>query len=239
MDMVQKTVVLIPTYNEGESIQELLRRLLQLYPGMDILVIDDNSPDGTGNLIEEFRKRHARVHILHRKAKLGLAHAYQEGFSWVLQREYDYVVLMDGDLSHQPCHISEMLRKVQNGVDVVIGSRYVKGGSAEGWAVWRFLISRMGNIYSRLILGLEIQDLTSGFKCMKTEALKAIDFFAMRSNGYVFQIELAFLLLNNGFRVEEYPIKFLGRVKGRSKLSLGLFLEALCMVLRLKFNAKK
>ncbi len=234
-----KTVILIPTYNEGENIRGLIGQILELYPDMDILVIDDNSPDGTGRIAEQFCRQHQNVHVLHRKAKLGLAHAYQEGFAWVLQRDYDYLVLMDGDLSHHPRYISEMLKRIQNGADVVIGSRYARGGKAEAWALWRFLISRMGNIYSRFVLGSDIQDLTSGFRCLRKEALQGIDFFKMQSNGYVFQIEMTFLLVRNGFRLEEYPITFFGRRKGRSKLSLRLFTEALCLVLKLRFTGKK
>ncbi len=241
MGMFSKIIALIPTYNEKENICLLLQELIRLYPGMDILVIDDNSPDGTGKAVEDFSREEPNVHILHRKAKLGLAQAYQEGFDWVLARDYDYLVLMDGDLSHQPGYIAAMLDFIRNGggYDVVIGSRYVDGGRADDWAFWRFVASRLGNIYSRFVLGLAIRDLTSGFKCLKKEALSGIDYRSMRSNGYVFQVEMVFLLLESGFRVKEYPIIFPGRKKGRSKLSLRLFIEAFCLIPRLRFGRKK
>jgi dolichol-phosphate mannosyltransferase len=203
---------------------------------MDILVIDDNSPDGTGQKVEQFRQQHQNVHVLHRRSKLGLAPAYQEGFAWVMQREYDYLVLMDGDLSHNPRYISAMLKRVKDGAGVVIGSRYVSGGKAEDWALWRFLISRMANICSRLVLGLAVQDLTSGFKCLKRETLGSIDFSKMQSNGYAFQIEMAYLCSKGGFSIEEYPIVFFGRKKGKSKLSFRLLVEAFFLVLRLRFT---
>ncbi|HTY44759.1 MAG TPA: polyprenol monophosphomannose synthase [Patescibacteria group bacterium] len=234
-----KTVILIPTYNERDNIRGLIEGIVALYPQADILAIDDNSPDGTGQAIVQLCQQHPHIYAIHRNKKSGLASAYLEGLAWASQRPYEYFVLMDADFSHHPRYIAKLLEKAQGGVDVVIGSRYAPAGKTEGWSVWRLVLSRLANYYSRRLLGLHVRDLTSGFKCLRKRVLEGVNFSMIRSNGYAFQIEMAYFCWKKGFRVEEYPITFFGRKKGKSKLSFRLLVEAFFLVLRLRFTGDR
>lgn len=219
-----EALVCLPTYNERENLPSIVEELLRVTP-VDILVIDDNSPDGTGAVADGIAEKEPRVHVLHRPGKQGLGKAYIAGFRWGLSRNYRYIFEMDADFSHQPRYIPEFLRAIQDH-DLVLGSRYVDGGGTENWSKMRETISRGGSLYARTILGLPIQDLTGGFKCFRREVLEAIDLDAIECTGYAFQIELTYRAHQLGFRVKEIPIVFFERVAGASKMSRKIFLEA-------------
>lgn len=230
-----QTLVIIPTYNERENIEALLTQVLQQQADVHVLVVDDNSPDGTAELVEEFgRSKHpGQVHLLKRLGKLGLGTAYVEGFKWALARQYDYVVQMDADFSHNPIYLSDFLREIERS-DVVLGSRYIPGGGVKGWGLLRQLISKGGNIYARTILRLPFRDLTGGYKCFRREVLEAIGLDEIRARGYAFQIETTYRAICKGFTVTEIPIIFEDRVRGKSQFSSEIFLEAMAAVWRLR-----
>lgn len=218
-------LVCLPTYNERENIQSIIEEILHSAP-VDILVIDDNSPDGTGQVADLIASRERRVHVLHRAGKEGLGRAYIAGFQWALSRHYKYILEMDADFSHQPRYLPEFLRAIER-YDLVLGSRYVEGGGTENWSKGRKLISKGGSLYARTILGLPVQDLTGGFKCFRREVLEAIDLESVQSTGYAFQIELTYRAYKHGFRVKEIPILFYERIAGNSKMNRKIVLEAI------------
>lgn len=224
-----KVMAVIPTYNEAENLPTLIGELLALdIPGLQILIVDDNSPDGTGELADDLARRHADVvHVLHRPGKLGLGTAYIAGFGYALAQGADYVVQMDADFSHSPSYIPQFLQAIE-GYDVVIGSRYVSGGKLdERWSWWRYLLSWWANVvYTRLILGLRVKDATAGFKCWRRATLEGIGLDRVRSNGYVFQVEMAYLTEKLGYRFFEIPIYFEDRRIGRSKMTVPVKIEA-------------
>jgi dolichol-phosphate mannosyltransferase len=224
-----KTMVVIPTYNEAENLPKMVGELLALgLPGLEILVVDDNSPDGTGKIADDLAGRYPdRVHVIHRSGKLGLGTAYVTGFHYALDRGADLIVQMDADFSHSPGYIPEFVEASQ-GSDVVVGSRYVAGGRLdERWSWWRYLLSWWANsVYTRLILGLKVKDSTAGFKCWRRATLEGIGLERVRSNGYVFQVEMAYLTEKMGYRFLEIPIYFEDRRIGRSKMSVPVKLEA-------------
>ena len=220
-----EALVCLPTYNERENLPSIIEELLRVTP-VDILVIYDNSPDGTGAVADGIALKEPRVHVLHRPGKQGLGKAYIAGFRWGLARNYRYIFEMDADFSHQPRYIPEFLRAIQD-YYLVLGSRYVEGGGTENWSKVRETISRGGSLYARSILGMSIRDLTCGFKCFRREVLEAIDLDAIECTGYAFQIELTYRAHQLGFRVKEIPIVFYERVAGASKMSRKIVLEAI------------
>ncbi len=227
-----KVLVIIPTYNEADNIAALLKEVRSLSVDPDVLVIDDNSPDGTARIVKTIQEKDKKIHLLERPKKMGLGSAYITGFKWAIERGYDVVVEMDADFSHDPKDIERMVENLEN-CDVVIGSRYVKGVSVVNWPISRLLLSYFANLYARIFTGVNIKDLTSGFKAIKVECLKSIDLNKIKSDGYAFQIEIHFYLWVKGFKVCEMPIIFVERRAGKSKLNRGIIWEAFWMVLRL------
>ncbi len=230
-----KALVCVPTYNECENILPILGAILTENPSVNILVIDDNSPDGTAKLVENLMKTESRVHLLSRQGKEGLGKAYLAGFSWALKNSYDVVVEMDADFSHRPVDLKKILEAIVNR-DFVIGSRYVEGGSTLNWGIVRKIISRGGSIYSRLILGFPVNDWTGGFNAWKKNVLEAIHLDQVGSEGYSFQIELKFRACKQKFKFQEVPILFEDRRVGQSKMRFRIVIEALWRVwiMRLK-----
>lgn len=228
-------LIIIPTYNEAENLERLLDAVFEVQPDVHVLVVDDGSPDGTGDIADRRAGEDERVHVTHRQGKLGLGTAYIAGFKWALERDYPRVFEMDCDFSHQPKYIPDFLRASQS-ADLVLGSRYVRGGGTENWGWTRQLTSRGGNLYARLILGLPYKDLTGGFKCFRREVLEAMDLDSIASVGYAFQIELTYRAHKAGFRVTEVPIIFPDREQGESKMSSGIVGEAMRNVLKLRFS---
>ncbi len=230
-----KTMIVVPTYNEGENLPRLIEQLEGLGPGLDALVVDDNSPDGTGRLAEELAVSRPWIHVMHRPGKQGLGTAYVEGFRYALDKGYDVIGEMDADLSHNPVFLPTMLRALAN-ADLVLGSRYVPGGGVSNWGVMRKAISWGGSSYARIILGIGVRDLTGGFKLFRREVLEKLSLDTVRSNGYSFQIELTYRAVRRGYRVVEVPIIFEDRRVGKSKLSRQVVLEAMLMVPRLRLE---
>ena len=234
--MADKVLIVVPTYNERDNVDEVVREFCKPLPGAELLFIDDNSPDGTGLRLDELAAGDPRVHVLHRPGKLGLGTAYLDGFRWGLARDYDYLFEMDADFSHDPQYLPAMLARAREGADVVIGSRYVEGGGTRNWGVGRKVLSRGGSLYARTVLGVKIRDVTAGFICYRRKALEALDLAAIKSNGYSFQIEMKYRALAAGLKVAEVPIVFVDRRVGASKMSRKIFAEALTMVWRLRFG---
>ncbi len=224
--MAHRVLVIVPTYNERENLPRFLEELLALPLHLQVLVVDDNSPDGTGRLAEELSRKEPRLQVLHRPRKMGLGSAYREGFAWALQRDFDRVVEMDADFSHDPRALPKLIA-ASDEVDLVIGSRYVSGGGTVGWGALRRFISQGGCLYARLILGTPIRDLTGGFKCFRRRVLEAIDLGEVASEGYSFQIEMNYRVLKGGFSVKEIPILFTDRRVGKSKMSWRIFWEGI------------
>jgi dolichol-phosphate mannosyltransferase len=222
----RRALVCVPTYNEKENVVAIVEAILAAAPEVDVLVIDDNSPDGTGRLADGIATRQPRVHVLHRAGKEGLGKAYLAGFAWALARDYGLVLEMDADFSHDPGYLPAMLEAARE-ADLVLGSRYVPGGGTVNWGALRKLISRGGSLYARTILGIPIRDLTGGFKCFRREVLEAIDLPTVECSGYAFQIELTYRTIRKGFRIREIPIVFVDRRVGHSKMSRRIVLEAL------------
>lgn len=230
-------LVVTPTYDERENLSPFLDSVFATAPDAHVLVVDDASPDGTGELADEIAARDARVHVLHRPHKAGLGTAYRDAFAWALARTYDIVVEMDADLSHDARYLPSFVRAIAEGADLVIGSRGVVGGGVVGWGPVRHAISRGGSFYSRTILGAAVRDMTSGFKAYTRRALERIDTPSLRSNGYAFQIETTHRALLAGLSVVEVPIVFVDRRAGRSKLSRKVFAEAVYRVCALRLSA--
>lgn len=226
-------LVIIPTYNEMENIQKLVPQVLAQDPRIDILVIDDNSPDGTGAVVEKMLKRNRRLNLLKRPNKMGLGTAYVEGFRYALEKRYDIIFEMDADFSHDPNEIPRFLEAIE-GYDLVIGSRYVRGVNVVNWPMFRLLLSWSANLYTRIVTGLPVKDATSGYKCFKRKVLEAMDLDRIHSDGYAFQIEVDFKAWKKGFRVLEIPIVFVDRNAGVSKMSPGIIHEAAWMVWKLR-----
>lgn len=230
--MGSDTLVIIPTYNEKENLPQILERLLALLVKVDVLVVDDNSPDGTGELADEFAMRESRVHVLHREVKDGLGRAYCAGFLWALERNYEFIFEMDGDLSHNPADIPAFLEAAKN-ADLVVGSRYSNGIRVINWPLNRLMLSLTAAKYVQLITGMRVTDPTGGYKCFRRKTLQLLDLENVRSNGYSFQIEMTHKVWRQGLRVVEVPIIFTDRFQGRSKMSWNIVEEALMMVWRL------
>jgi dolichol-phosphate mannosyltransferase len=235
--MTQRVLIITPTYNERDNLETFLSLVFGALPTVHVLVVDDNSPDGTGKLADEIASKDERVKVLHRPGKMGLGTAYLAGFRWALQDDYAIVFEMDTDLSHDPKYIPDFLRAIDAGADMVIGSRSVDGGGVEGWGPGRHLLSKGGSLYARTILGVSVRDLTAGYKAFTRRALEAIELDRVQSNGYSFQIELTYRLLNKGFKVVEIPTIFVDRRVGQSKMSRKIFAEAIGMVWKLRASA--
>ena len=233
--MPERGLVIIPTYNERDNIARLIEQVLARDDRLDVLVVDDGSPDGTGAVVDRIKASNARVDVIHRARKLGLGTAYIAGFKWALAREYSLVFEMDADFSHDPAHLPQFLEAVQ-GADLVLGSRYRNGRvTVVNWPVGRLLLSYAANVYARVITGLQLFDSTGGFKCFRREVLQAIPLDAVRSSGYAFQIEMNFRAWKKGFRIVEIPIVFVDRTEGESKMSKKIVREAVWMVWRLRW----
>lgn len=230
-----RAVICLPTYNERENLPRVLDALEPF--GVEVLVIDDNSPDGTGDLADRLAADRDWVSVLHRERKEGLGPAYLAGFRRALSGDAEYVLEMDADLSHDPEAVPRLIEACVNGADVALGSRYVEGGGTENWGRSRRLVSAGGSLYARTLLGVDIRDLTGGFKCFRRAVLEQIDLEAVTSKGYAFQIELTYRALRAGFRVVEVPIVFVDRTHGTSKMSRTIFLEAVARVPLLRLAA--
>ena len=224
------TLVVVPTYNEKENVNRMATTVLDASPHVDVLFVDDNSPDGTGEIADALARSHDRVHVLHRKAKEGLGRAYLAGFRWALERDYRFVMEMDCDFSHDPAEIPNFRDKALAGADLVLGSRYVGGIRVINWPLSRLMLSRGAGIYVQLVTGMPFSDPTGGFKCFRRELLESYDFDTVKSNGYGFQIEMTHKAWMRGFRIEEIPIVFEDRTAGESKMSGNIVYEALWVV---------
>ncbi len=233
-----KTLICVPTYNERENLPLLIDAIFAEVPQVEILVIDDNSPDGTGQIADEISSKNPHVHVLHRAGKQGLGRAYIAGFQWALARDYELVFEMDCDFSHQPRFLPEFIKKAES-FDLVLGSRYIPGGGTEDWDWRRRAISKSGNTYARLILGLPFKDLTGGFKCFHRKVLEALPLTEILGSGYVFQIELTWRSVLAGFSVGEVPIQFPDRTRGESKMNGSIVREAVVNVWKLRLNKRQ
>jgi dolichol-phosphate mannosyltransferase len=232
-----RTLVVTPTYNERENLPRFVGAVRSALPDADLLIVDDGSPDGTGDLADEIAAKDARVRVVHRPGKMGLGTAYVEAFRRGLGEGYERFFEMDTDLSHDVRYLPDFVRALDDGFDVIIGSRNIPGGGVEGWGPLRHFVSKGGSLYSRVILGSSIRDLTSGYKAFSRRALEAIDLEHVASNGYSFQIEMTYRASRRGMRVKEVPIVFVDRTLGRSKMSRKIFLEAVAMVWKLRLDA--
>jgi dolichol-phosphate mannosyltransferase len=229
-------VVIIPTFNEATNLPQIVPAVLAQDPRLDVMVVDDSSPDGTGQLADALARTDPRVHVLHRQAKQGLGRAYLAGFRWALDREYEAIFEMDADFSHDPAFLPRFLLAIEE-ADLVLGSRYATGVNVINWPISRLLLSLGANLYARIITGLPLSDSTGGFKCFRREVLQAIDLGRVRSNGYAFQIEMSFRAWKQGFTLREIPIIFHERVEGHSKMSKRIVREAVWMVWWLRLRA--
>jgi dolichol-phosphate mannosyltransferase len=230
-----RALVIVPTYNERENVRRLIETVLEKDPRIDMLVVDDGSPDGTGAIVEEIAAVNGRVHLHSRPRKMGLGTAYIAGFRWALARDYEYVLEMDADFSHDPVHLPQFLSAIED-ADLVLGSRYQQGRvTVVNWPISRLILSYCANIYARGVTGLPVWDATGGFKCFRRSVLLAIDLDRVRSNGYAFQIEMSFRAWKRNFRIAEIPIVFVDRTEGTSKMSKSIVREAVWMVWRLRW----
>jgi dolichol-phosphate mannosyltransferase len=231
-----KILIIIPTYNELENLPRLLPTVLSKDDGIDVLFVDDNSPDGTAAFVESQMNNNTRIHLIKRPSKQGLGTAYIAGFKYALQKNFQIIFEMDADFSHDPNEIPKFLDEIKNS-DVVLGSRYINGVNVINWPMRRLLLSWFANIYTRVITGMPLHDATGGFKCFRREVLEAIDLDRVTSNGYAFQIEMTFKAWKKGFKVKEIPIIFVDRVKGKSKMSKKIVREAVTMVWKLRIKS--
>jgi len=228
-------LVILPTYNEADTISQLTSRILEVDDRLEVLIVDDNSPDGTGRIGDRLAEQEHRIHILHRGQKLGLGTAYLAGFRYAMDQGYDLIFEMDADFSHDPAYLTGFLEKIK-ACDVVIGSRYLSGVNVVNWPLHRLLLSFFANKYAKLVTGVPLQDLTSGFKCFRREVLESLDLADISSEGYAFQIELNYICWKKGFQLCEIPIIFSDRTAGKSKLGSRIILEAIWIVWKLRFR---
>jgi dolichol-phosphate mannosyltransferase len=228
-------VVIVPTYNECENIAAIVPRILAQGDAYHVLIVDDNSPDGTGEIADALAAKERRVHVMHRPGKAGLGRAYIAGFHWALDFGAELVFEMDADFSHDPDALPRFVEAIRD-ADLVLGSRYVAGGGVQNWPLARQWMSRGGSLYARTILGVGVRDLTGGFKCFRRRVLETLDLNGIETTGYAFQIEMTYRALLHGFRVREIPILFVDRVQGASKMSRRVFLEAVVAVWKLRFK---
>ena len=231
-----KALVITPTYNEAVNLPTLIPQVLHTSTDIEILIVDDNSPDGTAAIVKDFQKKDPRVHLIERPRKMGLGTAYVAGFKFAIEHKYDYVFEMDADFSHNPKELLSFLLKIQE-YDLVIGSRYIRGVSVVYWPFRRLLLSYFANLYTRVVTGLPVKDATAGFKCYRRAVLESINLDELRSNGYAFQIEMNYKVWKKGFRLCEIPIIFVDRDRGVSKMSKNIVYEAAFMVWKLKLRS--
>jgi len=233
------SLVIIPTYNEKENVERIIEAVFSLEKSFDVLIVDDGSPDGTGQIVKNRQLRYPdRLFLIERSGKLGLGTAYIAGFKWALDHSYEYIFEMDADFSHNPADLECLYEAcAENGADIAIGSRYITGMNVVNWPLGRILISYFASAYVRIITGMNIKDATAGFKCYRREVLETIDLDSIRFKGYAFQIEMKFMAYKHGFKLEEVPIIFVNRVEGTSKMSSGIFGEALFGVFQMKWNS--
>jgi len=235
---MSNNLVIIPTYNEKENIEKIIRAVFSLPKVFDLLIIDDGSPDGTASIVKRLQNEFPdKLHLVERAGKQGLGTAYIAGFKWALERDYEYIFEMDADFSHNPVDLLRLHTACEEDADVAIGSRYVSGVNVVNWPISRVLLSYFASIYVRMISGMNIKDTTAGFKCYRRQVLETIDLDKIRFKGYAFQIEMKFTAYRMGFRLKEVPIVFVNRVEGVSKMSGGIFEEALFGVVRLKLDS--
>jgi dolichol-phosphate mannosyltransferase len=234
--MMAKALIVVPTYNERDNVTAIAAQFLAGLDGCDLLFVDDNSPDGTGQLLDQLAVADKRINVMHRAGKLGLGTAYIEGFTWGLARDYQYLFEMDADGSHDPQYLPGMLALAEDGADVVVGSRYVPGGGTVNWGLGRRLISKGGGLYARTVLGIDVRDPTAGFMCWRRTALESIGLSSVTSNGYSFQIEMKYRALRKGLRLVETPIVFEDRRVGQSKMSKAIFIEGMLKVWKLRMR---
>ena len=230
-----KTLIIIPTYNEYDNLHPLLDQIFTYAPVSDILIVDDNSPDGTGDLADEISAQNPRVHVMHRAGKLGLGTAYIAGFKYATEHQYDAAFEMDADFSHDPRYLPDFLRAIES-ADLVIGSRYVQGGGTPNWSLLRRFISGGGNIFARVVLGIPVHDCTAGFRCYRRQVLESIGLDTVESQGYAFQVEMAYRVYKRSFKIVETPIIFQDRRVGKSKMSRAIFLEGFTWVVRARLG---
>lgn len=236
MTSTQRALIIFPTYNERENIEKIVHAVLPLDPRISVLIVDDNSPDGTGDLADKLVASQENVHVLHRESKKGLGKAYIAGFKWAIERQFDFIFEMDADFSHGPEYLKDFLKEIQD-YDLVIGSRYISGVNVINWPMSRLLLSYFANAYTRIITGLPLRDATGGFKCFRRKVLETIDLDAVQSSGYSFQIEMSLRTWKKGFKLKEIPIVFVDRIAGTSKMSKKIVREAIWMVWLLRLRA--
>jgi dolichol-phosphate mannosyltransferase len=235
--IIKRVLVIVPTYNERDNVTRIIPQILQQDPRIDVLIVDDGSPDGTGQVVKDMAASEPRIHLLERAAKMGLGTAYLAGFRWALDRDYDIACEMDADFSHDPAHLPEFLEAIHD-ADIVLGSRYQDGRvTVVNWPIGRLVMSYMANIYARAVTRLPVFDATGGFKAFRRKVLEAIDLNAVHSNGYAFQIEMSYRAWKKGFTIKEITIVFHDRTLGESKMSKQIVREAIWMVWRLRWQA--
>jgi dolichol-phosphate mannosyltransferase len=234
-----RTLIVIPTYNEREIVAAIVEAVREAVPAATVMVVDDNSPDGTGKIADELAAQDGQVRVLHRQGKEGLGAAYRQAFRQALDEGWQRIVQMDADFSHDPKDVPRLLAALEQGADFAIGSRYTAGGGTENWGLGRKIISQGGGLYARTVLGISVRDLTAGFKAWKAETLRGINLGAVNAKGYGFQIEMTYRALRNGYRAVEVPIKFVDRRVGQSKMSGSIFVEALTLVWQLRTSIPK
>ncbi|MEW5922744.1 MAG: polyprenol monophosphomannose synthase [Candidatus Zixiibacteriota bacterium] len=234
MNEDKKALIIFPTYNEKENIELIVAEVLTKDPRINVLIVDDNSPDGTGDIADRLAAGNSRINVLHRTNKEGLGRAYIAGFKWAIEHRFDYIFEMDADFSHDPRYLVDFLTAIEEN-DLVLGSRYISGVNVINWPMKRLLLSYYANVYTRIVTGLPVRDGTGGFKCFRREVLEALDLDAIRSNGYIFQIEVSLRVWKKGFRIKEIPIIFTDRERGASKMSKDIVREAIWKVWYLRF----
>lgn len=236
MAHTQRALIIFPTYNERDNIEKIVHAVLPMDPRINVLIVDDNSPDGTGEIADKLASQESKVNVLHRQKKEGLGRAYIAGFKWAIEQKFDFIFEMDADFSHGPEYIRDFLREIQSH-DLVIGSRYISGVNVINWPMSRLLLSYFANAYTRIVTRMPLRDATGGFKCFRREVLEAIDLDDVRSSGYSFQIEMSMRAWKKNFRIKEIPIIFVDRVAGTSKMSKRIVREAIWMVWLLRLRA--
>lgn len=233
---MSKTLVITPTYNESENVERLLKAVLSQDSEVEMLIVDDNSPDGTAAIVEKMQQNNSKIHLIKRAGKMGLGTAYVAGFKYAIENKFDYIMEMDADFSHDPNEIPNFIKKIKD-FDVVLGSRYIGGVRILNWPIRRLILSYGASLYTRIITGMPIKDTTGGFKCFRRRVLESIDLDAIHSNGYAFQIEMNFKAWKKGFKIVEHPIIFVDRTHGTSKMSKNIIYEAVFLVWKLKFQS--
>lgn len=234
---LKKTMIVMPTYNEKENLYNIVTAVLNLGLEINILIVDDNSPDGTGEIADKLAEQHPEIRVIHRPAKSGLAEAYFQGFRYAVDNDMDYIITMDADFSHNPKYLSQMINLLET-YDWVVGSRYISGGGTKNWSWNRILLSKYANLYARLVVGMPVNDCTAGFNGIKREVLQSVSLDDIHSRGYAYQIELKYKVYRKGFKIKEFPIIFTDRLHGNSKISKKIIWEAFFVVWKIRLGIK-